>query len=58
MNSISFSTQATQSSYHLESQTNLAEESLNLSHLNEDAIFNPNPHKGVLTIDANTSQVT
>lgn len=56
MNSISFSTQATQSSYHFESQSNL-EESLNLSHINDESVLNPNPHKGVLTIDVKTSQV-
>jgi hypothetical protein len=56
MNSVSFSTQATQSSFHPDNQSNI-EDTLNISHFNEDAVFNPNPHKGVLTIDSKTSQV-
>ena len=56
MNSISFSTQATHSSFQLENHSNV-EDSLNLSNLNEEDVFNPNPHKGVLTIDIKTSQV-
>lgn len=56
MNSISFSTQATQSSLQQENQSNV-EDTLNISHFNEDAIFNPNPHKGVLTINGKTSEI-
>jgi hypothetical protein len=58
MNSVSFSTQATQSSFHPDNQSNI-EDTLNISHKFslEDAVFNPNPHKGVLTIDSKTSQV-
>ncbi|XP_046651187.1 PAS domain-containing serine/threonine-protein kinase-like [Daphnia pulicaria] len=58
MNSVSFSTQATQSSFHPDNQSNI-EDTLNISHKFslEDAVFNPNPHKGVLTIDSKTSQI-
>ena len=56
MDSISFSTQATLNSFHSEFHSDTIEDSMNHS-FQEDAFPNPNPYKGVITINIHTSQV-
>ena len=58
MDSISFSTQATLNSFHSEFHSNMIEDSLNNSFQEEETFPNPNPYKGVITINIHTSQVT
>lgn len=59
MNGISFSsTHATLSSFHTGMPSHL-EDSLDVTGMHEDApLNNPNPHKGVITLDIKTSQVS
>ena len=57
MDSISFSTQATINSFHTDLHSNIVEDSINQSYYEQDVSMNPNPYKGVLTIDIKTSQV-
>lgn len=54
MDSISFSTQATNTSFYRNELTSHFEDSILAE---EDAALNPNPNKGVLTIDIVSSQV-
>ena len=54
MESVSFSTQATMNSMHAD----LSEYSANEPSFTEEIFaFNPNPNKGVLTIDVRTTQI-
>jgi len=57
IDSISFSTQATLNSIHAEFHSNIIEDSINNSFQEEDVFPNPNPYKGVVTINLHTSQV-
>jgi len=57
IDSISFSTQATLNSIHAEFHSNIIEDSINNSFQEEDVFPNPNPYKGVVTINLHTSQI-
>lgn len=56
LDSISFSTQATNNSFRAD-HTSYLEEYYSQSYIQEDSILNPNPHKGVITFNITTSQV-
>ena len=55
MDSISFSTQATMNSIHTDLISDFSE--IDPSCINEDSTFNPNPYKGVLTVNMRTTNV-